>query len=397
MPIILIVEDLSLKYIISNVPYTEIDYKAYMEQIWMIQHGNLKYDEIQGGTGPLVYPAGHVMIYRIMNNITHGMDNIEAGQHTFRYLYILTMMVQFLYFQILGLPPWCTVLSCLSKRLHSIYVLRLFNDCWTTLFMVISVSIFQLASKINKNRWIFCILGSFFYSVAVSVKMNALLYFPGILINLFKLSNGNISKMVPYVFLMIIWQIYVARDFLINYPLEYFHSAFNFQRKFLYEWSINWQVISEDIFQSSIFHKALLICHIIILLHFTLAKFIDKNCLNSIKKALRNPFQDVLVGPIIGDQISFTLLITNFIGVLFSRSLHYQFLSWYQWTLPMLIYWSKLSPWVAILWFVAHEYCWNSYPPNFVASFLLLLLNCFMLIMIYLRYNASYLMGKKNI
>lgn len=69
-------------------------------------------------------------------------------------------------------PPYILPLLCLSKRLHSIYVLRLFNDCWTQLFVLSACWLYI------KRRWT---VGSLVYALALSVKMNALLYLPGIL------------------------------------------------------------------------------------------------------------------------------------------------------------------------------------------------------------------------
>ena len=73
----------------------------------------------------------------------------------------------------------------LSKRLVSIYVLRLFNDCWTTLAILGVILILQQASTNITEDWLvylLVILASDLYSIAISIKMNALLYFPGFII-----------------------------------------------------------------------------------------------------------------------------------------------------------------------------------------------------------------------
>lgn len=49
--------------IIAKVPYTEIDWVAYMQQVEAFLGGERDYTKIVGQTGPVVYPAGHLYIY----------------------------------------------------------------------------------------------------------------------------------------------------------------------------------------------------------------------------------------------------------------------------------------------------------------------------------------------
>lgn len=54
-----------------------------------------------------------------------------APQVIFAMLYLAMQGgVMALYIRTRALPPWTLVLLCLSRRLHSIFLLRLFNDCW---------------------------------------------------------------------------------------------------------------------------------------------------------------------------------------------------------------------------------------------------------------------------
>lgn len=64
------------------------------------------------------------------------------------------------------------VVLSLSKRIHSLYILRLFNDTITNLLINLAILLF-LSSYWN--------IASLFFSAGVGVKMNGLLYAPGVL------------------------------------------------------------------------------------------------------------------------------------------------------------------------------------------------------------------------
>lgn len=168
---------------------TEIDWTAYMQQVQTIEQvddlyrlvghhhhltplqGELDYLQIKGGTGPLVYPAGHVWVYRALHWATGGA--IPSAQRIFVVLYLLTQAVVLrLYIEACVVPPWALVLLCLSKRLHSIFMLRLFNDGIATL--VAYVATLALVHR----KWALAVL---LYSAGVSIKMHVLLMAPPVL------------------------------------------------------------------------------------------------------------------------------------------------------------------------------------------------------------------------
>ncbi|XP_075425553.1 LOW QUALITY PROTEIN: dol-P-Man:Man(5)GlcNAc(2)-PP-Dol alpha-1,3-mannosyltransferase [Ascaphus truei] len=82
-------------WVIQRVPYTEIDWKAYMDEVEGVVNGTYDYTQLRGDTGPLVYPAGFVYIFTAFYYITERGSNIRLAQYVFAALYLVTLILVF--------------------------------------------------------------------------------------------------------------------------------------------------------------------------------------------------------------------------------------------------------------------------------------------------------------
>lgn len=142
-----------------------------MQQIQLYLAGERDYAKITGDTGPLVYPAAHVYIYRGLYYLTSSGTDIPTAQAIFAVLYILTLFAVMQTYRAAGVPPYVLPLLSLSKRVHSIFVLRLFNDCFAVLFLFVAVGFWQ-------RKW--WTVGTLCFAVGVGVKMSLLLGLPAV-------------------------------------------------------------------------------------------------------------------------------------------------------------------------------------------------------------------------
>lgn len=350
--------------ILLFIPYTEIDWVAYMEEVKGFLDGERDYMNLKGGTGPLVYPAGFVYLFSLLYKVTDEGTNIFLAQCIFAGLYLVFTAVVFAIYSKTQTPPYVLVFLTLSKRIHSIFSLRLFNDCFAMLFCYLALYLFM------KRRWNW---GSLMFTVGVSIKMNVLLYAPGLLY-LFLLQFGPVHT-IPKLAICGLFQVIVGLPFMLDHFSSYMIRSFELGREFMYKWTVNWRFVPEDIFLSKTFAMSLLLLHISALIFFALYKW-SKITVSprapskgSSSKAKDSSTTNTLITP---DSILLVLTSSNLIGIVFARSLHYQFYVWYFHTLPFLLWKTKLPVWLRIILLVGVEICWNTYPSTTWSSSLLL-------------------------
>ncbi|RAH69600.1 dolichyl-P-Man:Man(5)GlcNAc(2)-PP-dolichol alpha-1,3-mannosyltransferase [Aspergillus aculeatinus CBS 121060] len=348
--------------IIWKIPYTEIDWSTYMQQIALYLAGERDYTQIKGSTGPLVYPAAHVYSYSFLYHLTDEGRDIFFGQVLFAALYLATLLVVLACYRQSGAPPYLLPLLVLSKRLHSIFVLRLFNDGLAALAMWLAVLLFQ------NRKWTAAVA---VWSVGVGIKMTLLLLAPAVaVITVLSLSLGP-SIRLGVVALLI--QVLLAIPFLQQNPAGYVARAFELTRQFMFKWTVNWRFVGEELFLSRKFSLTLLAIHFVLLV-----LFIAFGWLKPVNSRRPEFIQNLLTGrhrpvPLSRSYIMTALLSSLAIGLLCARSLHYQFFAYLSWATPFLLWQSGLHPVLLYAVWAAQEWSWNTYPSTNTSSIVVVL------------------------
>jgi alpha-1,3-mannosyltransferase len=132
--------------------------------------------------------------------------------------------------------------------------------------------------------------------------MSALLYAPGLLVILFKM-QGLINTLHHCIILVLVQGI-LAKEFLEQAPLDYFNSAFEFSRVFMYKWTVNWRFVEEQTFISRPFALTLLAGQITVLIAFGLFRWCrsDGGVFSTLSRGLRRPSLPANIIPVTPDR-----------------------------------------------------------------------------------------------
>ncbi|KAI1327476.1 glycosyltransferase family 58 protein [Xylariaceae sp. FL0255] len=365
-PILFLADAVLCALVIWKVPYTEIDWKAYMEQVTQYVAGERDYTMIKGGTGPLVYPAAHVYTYTGLYHITNQGKDIFLAQQLFAVLYMASLALVMICYWRAKVPPYVFPLLILSKRLHSIFVLRCFNDCFAVFFLWLSIYLFQ------KRTWT---VGSFAYTWGLGIKMSLLLVLPAIGVILLLGRGFAVSISMAIIIAQV--QFILAVPFLRENAQGYLSRAFELSRQFFFKWTVNWRFIGEETFLSRPFALGLLGMHVLVLTWFITNKWLKPTgkplpkILTSLL-TLTSPFTSVeeqhIAAQVTPEYVMTTILSANVIGLLFARSLHYQFYSYLAWSTPYLLWRSGAHPVFQYGLWALQEWAWNVFPSTNVSS-----------------------------
>ncbi|KAK4464516.1 glycosyltransferase [Cladorrhinum samala] len=365
-PVLFLADAVFCALIIWKVPYTEIDWVAYMEQVSQFVSGERDYPKFRGGTGPLVYPAAHVYIYTGLYHLTNEGKNILLAQQLFAVLYMVTLGVVMACYWKAKVPPYVFPLLILSKRLHSVFVLRCFNDCFAVLFLFLAILAFQYRS------WR---LGALFYTWGLGIKMTLLLVLPAVGIIL--LLGAGFVPALELAAMIALVQVLIAVPFLAHNPWGYLSRAFELSRQFFFKWTVNWRFLGEETFLSKEFAIFLLALHVLALLGFITIRWLKpaRKPLGGLVFPLlqgKSPFtkqqQQAVSRDVTPGYIMTTILSANVTGLLFARSLHYQFYAYLAWSTPFLLWRSGVHPVLQYVLWAAQEWAWNVYPSTPISS-----------------------------
>ncbi|KAL2406422.1 Dol-P-Man:Man(5)GlcNAc(2)-PP-Dol alpha-1,3-mannosyltransferase [Exophiala dermatitidis] len=365
-PLIMAGEAALCGLIIWRVPYTEIDFTTYMAQVRMFLDGERNYSKITGPTGPLVYPALHVYIYTALNYLTDEGTNILRAQFIFAGLYLVTLAVVLACYRRVGAPPWLLVPLSLSKRMHSIFLLRLFNDCWATLALWTAIYLLQ------RRQWR---SGALIWGLGLGVKMTLLLAAPAIGVVILQ-GSGTRQGILSGISVALL-HLLLALPFLSKGAgSQYLQRAFDFGRQFLFKWTVNWRFVGPETFASPSFAVGLLVLHVAIISVFLQNKWIKPSAssisdfIRKYAGSLREDEHLRISSKITPTFVMDSILGSVVIGMLCARSLHYQFFAYLGWATPYILWRAGGSPVLVLANWAVQELSWLVFPSTDTSSML---------------------------
>lgn len=171
-------------------------------------------------------------------------------------------------------------------------------------------------------------------------------------------------------------QIFLGLPFLLSHPIGYISRAFNLGRIFIHFWSVNFKFVPEAVFVSKGFAISLLTIHLVLLAMFAHYRWCkhESGLLHFLRSRISSrsfSFNQLTVKTLNKEHIATVMFVGNFIGIVCARSLHYQFYSWYFYSLPFLLWKAPFPTLLRLVLFGGVELCWNIYPSNFFSSLLL--------------------------
>lgn len=256
----------------------------------------------------------------------------------------------------------------LSKRLHSIYMLRCFNDGFAALFLWLAILFLQ------QKLWT---LGALAYAWGLGIKMSLLLGLPAVGVVLF-LGRGFVGAL-RLAGLMALVQTVLAWPFLAVNPAGYVGRAFELSRQFFFRWTVNWRFVGEDRFLSRPFAVSLLALHVALLAAFATTRWLRPtgqspvSLVHTVLASRRLPFtasQELVLARSAATPryVATTVLAANVVGLLAARSLHYQFYAYLAWATPYLLWRAGAHPLAQYGLWALQEWAWNVFPSTPLSS-----------------------------
>jgi alpha-1,3-mannosyltransferase len=157
--------------------------------------------------------------------------------------------------------------------------------------------------------------------------------------------------------------------------------------------------VSEEVFLSRQFAVFMMLLHLRLLWAFADRKWFleEGGAWNAVRMFFKNQGGEMDAGGTVtgvkgrrrdltNERIASMVFVSNFIGILCARSLHYQFYSWYFHTIPFLLMGSRVPIRYTLPVYAMIEWCWNVFPSTVESSGVLL--GCHMALL-YLAYVHS--------